>query len=366
MAFTIRDGILLKYTPEDGETTAVIPEGVTVIGKDAFLECADLTSVSIPKGVTEIGNHAFFACPLTSVEIPEGVTRIGAGAFCKCGNLTHVTIPDGVQRIEGMAFGRSAITSAVIPDSVTFIEERCFYGCENLMNAVLPAGITNIGGGTFYGCKNLTSVSIPDGVKQIGTKDEICGSGAFVGCRSLVSVHIPDGVELIGSETFSGCENLTGLDIPDSVAWIGDHAFDGCRSIRLFGITFSPKVFREKDYTNARKMLETKDFSIKLDTKMKYAAAVGFWMKTGDEAAEAFLKKSISRIMPFLMDHDNIDVIRKMLDSEKFITKKNIDKFIGFAIVHTQNGGSPEIQTMLMHHKSETVGYRDPSAQFKL
>lgn len=321
MAFEIENGVLKKYIPEDGETAVVIP---------------------------------------------EGVTRIGAGAFYKCASLTNVTIPDGVQRIEVMAFGRSAITSAVIPDSVTLIEERCFYGCENLMCVVLPVGVTNIEGSTFYGCKSLISVSIPAGVKQIGTEDVIWGSGAFAGCRSLTNVHIPDGVELIGSETFAGCESLTDLTIPESVTWIGDNAFDGCRSICMFGITFAPKVFKESDYTNARKMLETKDFSMKLNTNIKYAAAVGFWLKTGNEAAEAFIKKSLSRIMTFLIENNNPDAIGKMLESGKFITKKNIDKFIECAIAHTQSGGSPEIQTMLMHYKSEVLGYADPAETFKL
>ena len=50
---------------------AVIPEGVTEIGIEAFWGCSSLTSVTIPKGVTEIGANAFLDCSrLTSVTIP--------------------------------------------------------------------------------------------------------------------------------------------------------------------------------------------------------------------------------------------------------------------------------------------------------
>lgn len=54
-------------------------------------------------------------------------------------------------------------------------------------------------------------------------------------------------------------------------------------------------------------------------------------------------------------------------DGERaFLMLKNIDKCIDCAIEHTQNGGSPEMQTMLMHCKSETIGYTDPAAEFRL
>ncbi len=37
-------------------------EGVTEIGKYAFIWCKSLASVVIPPSVTEIGSHAFYGC----------------------------------------------------------------------------------------------------------------------------------------------------------------------------------------------------------------------------------------------------------------------------------------------------------------
>ncbi len=336
MAFTIRDGVLWKYTEEQGVTDIVIPKGVTRIEAYAFEWCENLTSVIIPEGVTEIGERAFFGCKsLISVTLPEGMTRIGRSAFCGCHMLTNVTIPKSASSIEDCAFFGTPWLKKY-PDDMVIINGNLleYKGKDSV--AVIPSHVTGIGDRAFFDCKSLTSVIIPEGMTTIG--------------------HY----------AFTRCTSLSGLTIPSSVTRIGDDPFYGCRSIRLFGITFAPKAFKEKDYTNARKMLQTRDFSMKISTDIKYAAAVGFWLKTEDEAAESFIRKSISRIMPFLIENGNADAIRKLLESGKFITKKNIDKFIGCAIGHTQNGGSIEIQTMLLHYKSEVLGYKDPAAQFKL
>ena len=73
------------------ETT--IPNSVTSIGDQAFLDCYSLTSVVIPNSVTSIGDQAFLDCySLTSVVIPNSVTSIGEWAFNNCYSLTTATV----------------------------------------------------------------------------------------------------------------------------------------------------------------------------------------------------------------------------------------------------------------------------------
>ena len=45
-----------------GITKLVITDGVTNIGKYAFMKCEKLTSVTIPESVTSIGGYAFYRC----------------------------------------------------------------------------------------------------------------------------------------------------------------------------------------------------------------------------------------------------------------------------------------------------------------
>ena len=172
--------------------SVVIPEEVTYqgktrkvtsIGKGAFGNCHDLTSVTIPNSVTSIGNRAFDFCNgLTSITIPNSVTSIGEYAFNGCRSLTSFTIPNSVTSIGGYAF----------------------YDCYGLTSITISNNLTIIGSATFYNCHALTSVIIPNSVTSIGWK-------AFEKCSALTSVTIPFSVTSIGEYAFQGCTNLTSI-----------------------------------------------------------------------------------------------------------------------------------------------------------
>ena len=279
----------------------VIPESVeyggstysvTSIGREAFRECSDLTSVTIPNSVTSIEAQVFAECSgLISVTIPNSVTSIGIWAFSDCSSLTSVTIPKSVKTIYSPIFqscsnlvsinveeGNSVYdsrencnaiiytannvlingcNSTIIPNSVTSIDALAFSGCRDLTSVTIPNSVTSVGNGAFFECSGLTSVIIPNSVTSIG-------DNAFGYCSSLNSIYVEEGNSVYDSRNncnaiirtadnvlitgcnrtiipnsvtsieylaFSGRIGLTSVTIPNSVTSIGGSAFEGCSGL---------------------------------------------------------------------------------------------------------------------------------------
>jgi hypothetical protein len=82
---------LMQYPAGKTGSSFAIPNSVTSIGVEAFMDCKNLISITIPNGVTSIGSYAFESCTsLTSIIIPASVTSIDGGAFGSCSSLTSV------------------------------------------------------------------------------------------------------------------------------------------------------------------------------------------------------------------------------------------------------------------------------------
>lgn len=85
--------VLIKY--HGSEQNIIIPDGIEIIGDDAFFMNSSLSSVHIPETVTTIGESAFYCCyNLTVLNLPEGIKVIGTQAF-RGTLLTNIKIPRG-------------------------------------------------------------------------------------------------------------------------------------------------------------------------------------------------------------------------------------------------------------------------------
>ena len=242
-------------------TSVTIPNTVKTIGMKAFGLCSKLTSVTLGSSVTTIDESAFdrstnltkievdannpqfssvggalynkdasnivrLPCGFSgSYEIPGSVTSIGSKAFQYCKNLTEVTIPGSVISIGDYAFsGCSGLTSISLPNSITSFGSAAFADCSNITEVNIPSGVTAISGTAFAGCVSLKAINIPNSVTTIGNY-------AFSGCVNLTSINIPNSVTSIDNSAFYNCRGLTSIGIGNAVSYIGAEAFSGCRSL---------------------------------------------------------------------------------------------------------------------------------------
>lgn len=150
-----------EFTPDN---TAVIVTNYKYNGA-----AADVTIPSRYKGkpVTTIGHAAFFNSAVTSVTIPDSVTSISDDAFINCPKLTNISIPNSVTYIGFSAFSScTSLKSITLPSSLSFISGALFLGCSQLTTIHIPVSVTSIGNNAFADCPSLMTVTYPGSKTQ--------------------------------------------------------------------------------------------------------------------------------------------------------------------------------------------------------
>lgn len=251
--FADDNNYFLEYTDTDGETTAVVPDGVTIIGDMAFSDSRLVEEIILPDSLIEIGMGAFSNCvSLKRIVLPENLRVIDDYAFDGCLSLEEITIPAGVNdvgtgifrychalkrlivdanntvfdsrgdcnAIISTAANRLACAcgASVIPDTVKEIGRCAFCELDMITSVTVPDSVTKIGDHAFSDCVNLTAVSLPDSLTKIGRY-------AFSGCENLTEISLPRALEEIDSYAFYFCKNLVGFTIPSAVTSIGHDVF---------------------------------------------------------------------------------------------------------------------------------------------
>ncbi len=259
-----------------GKTAAsyVIPDGVTAIGENAFLDCASLTGITMPASVFSIGMYAFSGCNILTI---SGYTGSAAEAYANENNISFVSLGTAVHVEVAVGTCGDNLTWSLMSDGTLTISGTGamdnwdnrnsspavpWYSYQTFIKqVVIGNGVTSVGEQAFADCFSLTSVALPDGLTSI--EDH-----AFIECVSLTGITIPASVTFIGNQAFAYCDGLTGVTvdgenadycdvdgvlftkdmktlitypaaktdasyvIPDSVTFVGTSAFAGCTSLQ--------------------------------------------------------------------------------------------------------------------------------------
>ncbi len=204
----------------------IIPDGIKVIGQNAYYGFYNLGAVVLPNTVEEIEFYAFNGCGITSINLPEGLTKIGSMSLMYL-RAESITLPESLTTIESDAFGYGYLKSIHIPKNLTQMYDNAFYDCP------LTSITVDSENKAFYTIDN--NCLIKTGTKEllIGTKDTVIpsdiksiGTRAFYRIKEITNITIPESCTSISAYAFEGTK-LTSVTIPASISrYVGQGAFD--------------------------------------------------------------------------------------------------------------------------------------------
>lgn len=198
----------------------------------------------IPEGVKVVGRNAFWRSRIKKIDLPSSVELIEDGAFRHCSELKDVVIPGNVKEIKSGAFELSGMEELKVEEGVEFIAPSAFRLCKNLKLVSLPESLKKAESferyNMFEGCRKLERVKLPNGnsvyycngdvLLERETRKVIAGWGIdrcsmANGLRSMQA-------KKIGFQAFAGHELLAHVVLPETLEEIESEAFRDCKALR--------------------------------------------------------------------------------------------------------------------------------------
>ena len=166
--FFIENKKLVEYT---GNSEIVkIPNGVKVIGEEAFAGEINIKKIVMPNTVRKIEKGAFEVCDmLKSVKFSKKLISIGDEAFCWNTMMEKYNLPKSLKNIGKKAFRKNySLKTVNVPKKVKTIQFATFENCVNLKKVNMKS-VTSIERRAFCGDKKLKKVKLNKKVK-VGKK----------------------------------------------------------------------------------------------------------------------------------------------------------------------------------------------------
>ncbi|MBQ2793325.1 MAG: leucine-rich repeat domain-containing protein [Clostridia bacterium] len=174
----IEDDELKEYTGND--ETYTVPDGVKIIGRNAFSRAFKTKKVILPQSVTEIRDYAFDGCALLEEINLEGVESIGNFAFKKT-KLKKAIFSDKIEFIGSWVF-ESPIEHIELPfkDIVFDDDDYMFVNSDRLKYIKAPLCATK----KFSESQIFTTLEICEGEVEIYDEQ-------FIGKYSCSTIVFP-------------------------------------------------------------------------------------------------------------------------------------------------------------------------------
>ena len=261
--YNVSNGVatIAKYNGTAANVT--LPTKATINGSSyklktleagAFQDNYTLKSVTIPAEYTSIGRCAFKNCTnLSSVTIngdladqSESSTHPNSysqkshdySVFYNTGTNSDgmtITFGEGVTYVPACLFATGYpktdddychVTKVVISSTVTNIRTYAFYHCYDLKTVQFSANgkLSDIGNYAFSACTSITTLSLPSSLRYIG-------GWAFLDCTGMTQFTAPNGLISIGPGAIQNCYSLVKVTISKTVKSLGECVFKNCTNL---------------------------------------------------------------------------------------------------------------------------------------
>lgn len=209
---------------------------VTAVGKGAFSNNVQITSVSLPN-VTAVGEYGFGSSTALESVTLGAVTEIRDYGFFETA-ITELPNISGQTALGKYAFSHTAVETVTIPDG-TILPEGIFSECHKLHTVVIGNDVTvgdfafSMEKDTTFQLKHYTEAGKKYFYYEFGSAltsltigdNAVIGKNAFSFAASLEKVTLGENAR-IGYMAFYNCDNLKTIDLSKAVE-IGDYAFSG-------------------------------------------------------------------------------------------------------------------------------------------
>ncbi len=139
--FGYQGSVLTYYVKDEAAKTCGVAKNASASGEVQIPRIAKDGNTQYT--VVEVGREAFQNCiNLTSVTLPTTVNAIGDGAFQYCKKLVTVNIPNGVADIPGYTFEYClALSSISLPATMNHVGYKAFSYCKSLSQIYCQATV---------------------------------------------------------------------------------------------------------------------------------------------------------------------------------------------------------------------------------
>lgn len=219
--FTIKNGILIKYTGKD--EVVKIPEGVTSIGY------GDMGAYSSETNTGIFGNGS----KIKSVILPESLEYIGWNAFKKCDKLEEITINSNIKNIGYNAFEGCTSLRSIDLTKVKAIGSAAFYNCSNLTSVKASASTLK---SSWNSSEKIFQGTNIRSVEMVGEAIEDYRNGMFLSELMDTTWGNAQSTIFINNCLLKYTTNESNVIIPNNVKVLGHNAVDTCPNMRYLSI----------------------------------------------------------------------------------------------------------------------------------